>query len=125
MPAHSFAKWFVTMAVPKAQHFDDSIRFFYEVKDAIRALEDRQLLRFRIGRAQKMTARARRASIAQLAHRFSRKIVRVLLATPRFIAVGPIANDFSDVRPRALRENYAEVLRGHRSCTFARNSSPP
>ena len=88
-------------------------------------LEDRQLLRLRVGGVAEMTARARRVGIAQLADRFSRQIVRVLLATLRFIAVGLVADDFADVLPRALREDYAEVLRGHRSCTLARNSSPP
>lgn len=113
------------MAVPKAQHFDDSICFFYEVKNAVRVFEDRQLLRLRVGCVAEMTARAHRVGIAQLADRFSRKIVRVLLATLRFIAVCPVTDDFADVLLRALREDYAEVLRGHRSCTFARNSSPP
>ena len=40
--------------------------------------------------------------------------MRVLLATLRFIAVGPVADDFADVVPRALREG----LRG----SFARPS---
>lgn len=54
-------------------------------------LEDRQLLRLRVGGVAEMTARARRVGIAQLADRFSRQIVRVLLATLRFIAVGPVS----------------------------------
>ncbi len=50
--------------------------------------EDRQLLPIRIGGVEEVTAGARPAGIAQLADRFSRKIVRVLLAALRFIAVG-------------------------------------
>ena len=87
------------MAVPKAQHFDNSICFFYEVKNAVRMLEDRQLLRLRVSGVAEMAARARRAGIAQLADRFSRKIVRVLRAALRFIAVGPVADDFANVAP--------------------------
>jgi hypothetical protein len=99
------------MAVPKTQHFDDSFCFIYEVKNAVRVLEDRELLRLRVGGVAEMTARARRAGIAQLADRFGRKIVRVLLAALRLIAVGPVADDFRRCRatrfPRRLRGSFA------------------
>jgi hypothetical protein len=41
------------------------------------------------------------------------------------IALGPVGDDFLEVIPRALREDYAELLRGHRSCTLAMKSSSP
>ena len=103
---------------------DDPICFFYQIKNAVRVFEYRQLLRLRVGGVAEMTASARRAGIAQLADRFSRKIVRVLLAALRLILLRPVADNFADIGQRALRKDYTEVLRGHRSCTFARNSSP-
>ena len=47
----------------------------------------------------------------------------VLFAALGLIATGPVGDDFFDVIPRALREDYSELLRGHRCCTFAMKSS--
>ena len=44
------------MAMPKAQHFDNAVRFFYQVEDAIRAFEDRKLLCLRVGGVPKIAA---------------------------------------------------------------------
>ena len=51
--------------------------------------------------------------------------MRVLLAALGFIALGPVGDDFLEVIPRALREDYAELLRGNRSFTLAMKSSSP
>jgi hypothetical protein len=41
---NSFLERFVAMAMPKAQHFDNAVGFFYQVEDAIGAFEGWELL---------------------------------------------------------------------------------
>ena len=52
------------MAMPKAQHFDNAIDFFYQVEDAIGAFEDRELLSLRVSRVTKIAASSSGAGIS-------------------------------------------------------------
>ena len=60
----SFFERFVAMAMPKAQHFYNAVRFFYQVEDAIRAFENRKLLCLRVGSVPKIAASVGGAGMA-------------------------------------------------------------
>ena len=101
----SILEGFITMAVPKAQHLDGSLGFVQEIKNAVCAFENRQLLRFRVGRVPEIVTGAGSAGIAQLPDRFGGEFVRVLFAALGFATFGPIGGDFLEVVPRALGED--------------------
>ena len=113
------------MAVPETQDLDDAVRLLHEIEDAIGAFEDGQFLRLRVGGVEQETPGVCGAGIGQPADRFRREVVGVLLATLGLAAFRPLGDDFLDIGPRALRQDYAEALRGHRCCTFPMNSSAP
>ena len=124
-PSGSVAKWFIPVAVPEAEHYDHPICFLHEVEDTVGPFEDGQFLRPRVRGAVKMASGPRSAWFAQLPNCFGRKVVRVSLSARAFIAIRPVGDDFLEVVSGALGEYYPEFLRGHRSCTFAMNSSAP
>jgi hypothetical protein len=59
----TFLERFIAMAMPKAQHFDNAVGFFYQVEDAIRAFEDWELLSLRVSRVAKIAASSSGAGI--------------------------------------------------------------
>jgi len=111
------------VAVPTAQHFNDSFGFFAQVKDAVGAFEGRELLHFGVSGAPQVVTAADNARVAERADRFGREIVRVLFAAPGFTPPAPVGDDFLEITPGASGEDYSEPPGGHRSRTFAMNSS--
>ena len=53
----------VAMAMPKTEHLDRAVGFLYQVKDAIGALEDRELLGLRVSGVAKIPASSSGAGI--------------------------------------------------------------